>query len=211
MPAGSCPYSVRFECDLQHIVCQAAPGRGSRSARTELSRRVRECAPSALMASSKPYIFDFCVSVSPPPRPDQAHFRWPLALPSLRLGHGPSRRWRRRRRRGRKARTGSSDCSIPGASLVGSKTEFCQRISSGERPEIVSCPAGRGAILGPGPRGVVGRVVWCGELEDVPQELWCRVPAAAVVIDDEQKPNFWTGCSSTPNSAILKRPDQQKR
>jgi hypothetical protein len=24
-------------------------------------------------------------------------------------------------------------------------------------------------------------------------------------------PNFWTGCSSAPNSADVKRPDQQKR
>jgi hypothetical protein len=39
MPQVSCPYSACFECDLQHIVCQAPPGRGSRSARTELSRR----------------------------------------------------------------------------------------------------------------------------------------------------------------------------
>ena len=39
MPQVSCPYSAYFECDLQHIVCQAPPGRGSRSARTELSRR----------------------------------------------------------------------------------------------------------------------------------------------------------------------------
>jgi hypothetical protein len=38
MPQVSCPYSACFECDLQHIVCQAPPGRGSRSATTELSR-----------------------------------------------------------------------------------------------------------------------------------------------------------------------------
>ena len=39
MPQVSCPYSACFECDLQHIGCQAPPGRGSRSARTELSRK----------------------------------------------------------------------------------------------------------------------------------------------------------------------------
>jgi len=53
-------------------------------------------------------------------------------------------------------------------------------------------------------------------------EFWCRGRATAEVIDDGEKlqgricrakigPNFWTGCSSTPNSAILERPDQQKR